>query len=140
MLFFTWNWSSFLSLVLGLSLLSTPMWTLKLSRKKKESAFLLLFFISKSPCGYATYRFNAWVLEMQNFTPAYSKGWRYVRTYPVPTTCSEPRFVECIDYQIFLPNAMVLRRARESSAITQCNYCSLRLANLLTAGSRYCLL
>ena len=49
---------------------------IKIKSKKKESAFLLLFFISKSPCGYATYRFNAWVLEMQNFTPAYSKGWR----------------------------------------------------------------
>ena len=37
--------------------------TLKLSRKK-ESALLLLFFISKSPGGYAMYRPNARVLEM----------------------------------------------------------------------------
>ena len=58
----------FLSLALALSLLSTSMWTLKLSRKK-ESSLLLLFFISKSPGGYAIYLRNARVLEMQNFTP-----------------------------------------------------------------------
>ena len=45
----------FLSLALALSLLSTPIKTLKLSRKK-ESALLLLFFISKSPGGYVMYR------------------------------------------------------------------------------------
>ena len=32
---------------------------------------LLLFFVSKSPGGYAIYCRNARVLEMQNFTPAY---------------------------------------------------------------------
>ena len=69
----------FLSLALALSLLSTSMWTLKLSRKK-ELSLLLLFFISKSPSGYAIYRRNARVLEMQNFTPAYVNGWTYVRT------------------------------------------------------------
>ena len=55
------------------SLLSTPMQTLKLSRKK-ESASLLLLFISKSPGEHAIYCRNARVLEMQNFTPAYIKG------------------------------------------------------------------
>ena len=63
----------FLSLALALSLLSTSMKTLELSRKK-ESALLLLFFISKSPGGYEIYRRNARVPEMQNFTPAYMKG------------------------------------------------------------------
>ena len=49
-------------------------------------------------------------VEMQNFTPAYMKGFTYVRTiFP------EPKFLGCIDNQIFLP--MVLRCARENSAI-----------------------
>ena len=43
-------------------------------KSKKELAFLL-FFISKSPGGCAIYRQNERVLEMQNFTPAYMKGW-----------------------------------------------------------------
>ena len=114
MLFFKRNWSPlfffFLFLFLALSLLSTPMRTLKLSRKK-ESASLLLFFISKSPGSCAIYCRNARVLEMQNFTPAYMKGWTYVRTI-----FSEAKFLGCIVYQIFLP--MVLRCARESAAFT----------------------
>ena len=69
----------FLSLARALSLLSTAMETLKLSRKK-ESALLLLFFITKSPGGYAIYHRNARVIELQNFTPAYMKGWTNVRT------------------------------------------------------------
>ena len=44
----------FLSLTLDLSLLSSSMQTLKLSRKK-ELVLLLLFFISKSPGGYMQY-------------------------------------------------------------------------------------
>ena len=44
---------------------------------------MLLFFISKSPGGYAIYCPNERVLEMQNFNPAYMKGWTYVRTYSV---------------------------------------------------------
>ena len=51
------------------------------------------------------------LLEMQNFTPAYKKGWTYVRTI-----FSEPKFIERIDNQIFL--SMVLRWASGSSAIT----------------------
>ena len=50
------------------------------------------------------------LLEMQNFTPAYMKGWTYVNTDDF-----EPKFLGCIDNQIFLP--MVLRCARENSAI-----------------------
>ena len=67
----------FLSLSLDLSLFSTSMKTLKLSRKKESSLLLLLLlFISKSPGGHAIYCRNARVLEMQNFTPAYMKGTR----------------------------------------------------------------
>ena len=69
----------FLSLFLALSLFSTSMKTLKLSRKKESSLLLLLLlllFISKSPGGYAIYCRNARVLEMQNFNPAYMKGTR----------------------------------------------------------------
>ena len=68
----------FLSLSLDLSLFSTSMKTLKLSRKKESSLLLLmlLLFISKSPGGYAIYCRNARVLEMQNVTPAYMKGTR----------------------------------------------------------------
>ena len=109
------NWSSlfFLSLALALSLLSTQ--TLKLSRKK-ELASLLVFFISKSLGGHAIYCRNARVLEMQNFTPPYMKGWTYVRTI-----FSEPKFRGCIVYQIFLPMVLrCLRFARESSAINKC--------------------
>ena len=53
---------------------------LKLSRKK-ELALLIyfLFFVSKSPGGYAIYSRNGRVFEMQNFTPVYMKGWTYVR-------------------------------------------------------------
>ena len=47
--------------------------TLKLSRNK-ESASLLLFFISKSPGSCAIYCRNARVLEMQNFTPGLHEG------------------------------------------------------------------
>ena len=50
--------------------------TLKLSQKK-ELALLLLFFISISQAGYAIYCQNR---EVQNFTPAYMKGWMYIRT------------------------------------------------------------
>ena len=59
-------------------------------KSKKRMAFLL-FFISKSPGACAIYRQNARVVEMQNFTPAYIKGWTYVRTI-----FSEPKFIGCI--------------------------------------------
>ena len=81
MFFFQRNWSPlvFISRSSPFSVIQT----LILSRKK-ESAFVVVF-ISKRPGSYAIYRRNARVLEMQNFIPAYMKGWTYVRTYPVPT-------------------------------------------------------
>ena len=91
--------------------------TLKLSRKK-ESASLLLFSTSKSPGSYAIYCRNARILEMQNFTPAYMKGWTYVQTYSIRMIFSEPKFPWRIVYQFFLPMVIhCLRFARESSAI-----------------------
>ena len=53
--------------------------TLRLSRKK-ESAFVVVVFISKRPGSYAIYRRNARVLKMQNFIPAYIRWCTYVRT------------------------------------------------------------
>ena len=67
---------------------------------------VFFLYISKSPGGYAFYRRNAGVLEMQDFTPAYIIGWTYVRTI-----FSEPKLLRCIDNQMFLP--VVLRCARE---------------------------
>ena len=42
---------------------------------------------------------------MENFTPTYMKGLTYVRTTSVyvRTILSEPKFLGCIDNQIFLP-------------------------------------
>ena len=47
-------------------------------KSKKRIGFVVVVFVSKSPGSYAIYRRNARVLEMQNFMPAYMKGWRYV--------------------------------------------------------------
>ena len=74
---------------------------------KERIGFIVVFFISKSPGGYAIYRRNARVLEMQNFISPYITWWTYVRTYG--TILSEPKFRGCIDNQVFLP--MVLRCA-----------------------------
>ena len=83
----------FLSFALPLCLLSTSMQTLKLSRKK-ESAFVVVVFISK--------------------------GWTYGLTYPVRTIFSEPKFLGCIDLPSFLTHGAPLHalRALESSANT----------------------
>ena len=108
-----------LSLSLALSLLSTSIQTLKLSRKR-EQAFSLLFLSLKSPVGYAIYRRNVRVLEMQNFTPCYMKGWTDVRTI-----LSEPKFVGCIGNQIFLP--MVL-----PYFLIQQNKLTISIAGLIT--------
>ena len=40
-----------------------------------------MFLISKRSGGYAIYRRNARVVEMQNFTLACIKGWMYVSTH-----------------------------------------------------------
>ena len=46
------------------------------------------------------------------------KRWTHVRTYSIRTIFSEPKFLGCIDYQIFLPVVLrCARLARESSAI-----------------------
>ena len=48
-------------------------------KSKERVGFVVVVFISKSPGSYAIYRRNAQVLEMQNFIPAYMKGWTYGR-------------------------------------------------------------
>ena len=55
------------------------------SKERIGFVVVVVFFISKSPGGYAIYRQNARVLEKQNLTPAYMKGWMYVRTYSART-------------------------------------------------------
>ena len=100
----------FLSFAIALCLLSTSMQTLKFSRKK-ESAFVVVVFISKIPGSYAIYRRNEGMLQMQNFIPAYMNQWTYGRTHSVRTIFSEPKFLGCID---FLP--MVFRCTRFAHA------------------------
>ena len=63
----------FLSLALALSLLSTLMYTLKLSRKK-ESAFVAVGFISKRPGSYAIYWRNARGAWNAKFHPGLHEG------------------------------------------------------------------
>ena len=46
---------------------------------------------------------NVRVLKMQNSIPAYMKGWTYAGKYASRTIFSEPKFLGCIDRQIFLP-------------------------------------
>ena len=55
---------------------------------------------------------------MQNFIPAYMKGWTNGRTYPVRTIFSEPKFLGCIDLPNLLTHDALLHAlcARESSA------------------------
>ena len=84
-------------------------------KPKERIGFGVVGFISKRPGSYAIYRRNARVLEMQNFTLAYMKGWTYVRTYPIRMIFSEPKFLRCIDYQISLP--MVVRSANKPSLL-----------------------
>ena len=108
----------FLSHALALSLLSTSTHTLKLSRKK-ESAFVVVVFISKRSGSYAIYRRNSRVLEMQNFIPAYVKGWTFVRTYPVRTISWMHRLPNFLTHGALLraPRARELRYNGIKSAI-----------------------
>ena len=53
---------------------------IKIESKERTSFVVASFFFSKSPGGQAIYRRNVRVLDMQNFTSAYLKGWTYVRT------------------------------------------------------------
>ena len=75
----------FLSFALALCLLSTSMQTLKFSRKK-ESAFVVVVFISK--------------------------GWTYGLMYPVRRIFSEPKFLGCIDLPNFLTHGAPLHALR----------------------------
>ena len=71
--------------------------------------------------GYPIYRQNARVLEMQNFNRAYMKGGN-VCTYSVRTILSEPKFLGCIDNQIFLPTVLLCARfARERARLITVN-------------------
>ena len=103
-----------LSLALALSLLSTLMQKMKLSRKK-ESAFVV--FISKRPGSYAIYRRSTWVLEMQHLIPAFMKRWTYVRTTPYRRFSQNQNFLDVQITKFSYP--IVLRCAREISARTQ---------------------
>ena len=55
---------------------------------------------------------------MQNFIPAYMKGWTYGRAYSVRTISTEPKFLGCIDLPKFLTHGSPLHalRASENSA------------------------
>ena len=72
--------SFFLSLVLSLSLLSLSMQTMTTKVERKTRLCCCLIVPSKSPGGYAIYRPNAWVLEMQNFITAYVGTDNFLRT------------------------------------------------------------
>ena len=123
MLFFKRNWSPlfFISVSGSFSVVLANV-DIKLSRMK-DSASLLLFFISKSPGGYTIYCRNARVLEMQNFTPAYMKGWTHVRTYSVRTISSQNQNFS----ENFLTHGTSLPALRESSAKTLLDGCTLGL-------------
>ena len=53
-----------------------------------RNVVVVVVFISESPGGHVIYCKNWRVLEMQNFTPAYKKGWTYVRDDFVRTKIS----------------------------------------------------
>ena len=99
----------FLSLASSFSVIHV---SLDIKIKSKEPiGFVVVIFSLK--VRVAMHRRNARVFEMQNFNPAYMKGVD-VRTCSVRKILPEPKFLGCIDHQIFLP--MVLRYPRESSA------------------------
>ena len=60
-------------------------------KSKERIGFSCCYFFPKSPGGYAIYRRNARVLEMQNFNPAYMKEWTYVRA-PYGRFCQNQNF------------------------------------------------
>ena len=64
---------------------------IKIKSKERIGFVVVVFCISKSLGGYVVYRRNARVHEMQNYTPAYMKGWTYVWTI-----FSDPKFLGCI--------------------------------------------
>ena len=58
--------------------------------------------------GMSNTKFSTDSIKVCHLASANMKGWTYVRTI-----FAEPKFLGCIDYQIFLP---VLRRARSTRA------------------------
>ena len=62
------------------------------------------FFLKVQPCDLPPKRA---VLDMRNFTPAYMKGWTYVRTI-----FAEPKLLGCIDNQISYPRCFASRSLR----------------------------
>ena len=81
-------------------------------KSKERVGFVIVVFISKSPGSFAIYRRNAQVLEMQNFIPAYMKGWTYGRF------SQNQNFFDAQVTKFSYPWCSVAReRARESSAI-----------------------
>ena len=71
--------------------------------------------------GYAIWRQNARVLEMKKFLSGLHEGVN-VRTYSVRTILSEPKFLGCIDIQIFLPMVLLCARfARERARLLTVN-------------------
>ena len=96
MLFFKRNWSP-LFFISGSSsfFVIHANKDIKINSKERIGFVVVVFYLKKSGWLYDVPP-NARVLEMQNFTPAYLNGWTYVGTI-----CSEPKFLGCIDYQIF---------------------------------------
>ena len=107
--FFQRNWSPlfFISRSSSFSFIHVNV-DIKIQSKERIGFVVVVFFLPKSPGGHAIHPRDARVLETQNFTLAYMNGVN-VRT-DVGTIFSEPKFLGCIDNQIFLP--MVLRCAR----------------------------
>ena len=129
-----WSPSVFISRSISFSVIHV---NVDIEMKSKERAGICCSrpFISKRPGSYAIYRRNALVLEMQNFIPSYMKGWTYLRTYPVRTIFSEPKFLGCIDYLIFLP--MVVRSARFARARAPLKTAELKIR--IKSFTNYCL-
>ena len=84
----------------------------------------LVVFISKRSGSYTIYRRNARVLEMQNFIPAYMKGWTYVRTI-----FSETKFLGCTGYQFSYPWCSAARASRARGPLKSWVGCVICCAN-----------
>ena len=106
----------FFYLWLSLFLCYPRQWRLLKLSRKKESASLLLFFISKSPGGYAIYCRNARVQWNAKFHPGLHEG----------VDVSTDDFLRTkISWMHSLPNFLTqvlrcVRFPRESSAINKC--------------------
>ena len=87
---------------------------IKIKSKERIGFVVVICFFSKSPSGYAIYRRNARVLEMQNLYPAYMEGWTYVRS-PYGRFCQNQDFLDAFITKFSLPwcSATHASRARE---------------------------